>query len=309
MSLIERLPRAAIERRGVMSVDGLAALVLMIGALAQVPTGRSSIVVLVGIVCAVAATTTVAWRRRAPALAVAVAVAAMLVYQLVTSDPAMTFEPYAILLTFYTYGRGVAGRSVALSASLFAATLLFFAVVFIHLDQGTFGNIASAWLLFALVPCAGGAVVTRRAAMSSELATSMLALKAEQALSAAARADDERYRIARELHDVIAHCVSVMVIQASGARLVVHRDVAAARSALAVVVGSGREALTDLRRITGVWHRDDAWTAAPGLSELDGSGRASQSRRGPHDRRGSRSSRSHWRRMPTWSPTASCKRR
>jgi signal transduction histidine kinase len=61
-----------------------------------------------------------------------------------------------------------------------------------------------------------------------------------------------------------------MVIQASGARLVVHRDVAAARNALAIVVTSGREALADLRRITGVWHRGDDLAAGPGLALLEG---------------------------------------
>jgi signal transduction histidine kinase len=262
VSLIERLRRAT-------SLDWLVAGGLTIGALAQVPTDRSTIDLLIGVVCAAAATSTVAWRRRAPALAVAVAVAPLLVYQLATSDTQMTFVPYAVLLTYYTYGRGVAGRSIALTAALFGLTLVVFAIAFAHLDQGSFGNIASAWLLFALIPCGLGAVITRRATMSSELAKSMLALRAEQALSAAARADDERYRIARELHDVIAHCVSVMVIQASGARLVMHRDVAAARSALAVVVGSGREALADLRRITGVWHREDEPSSTPGLSQLE----------------------------------------
>ena len=78
--------------------------------------------------------------------------------------------------------------------------------------------------------------------------------------------------MARELHDVIAHSVSVMVIQCSGARSVARRDFGAARTALAVVESSGREALVELRRIVGVLRRGSdelAGSAAPGLSQLE----------------------------------------
>jgi len=78
--------------------------------------------------------------------------------------------------------------------------------------------------------------------------------------------------MARELHDVIAHSVSVMVIQASGAQRVARRDLHAAREALEVVESVGREALVELRRIVGVLRRGSdelVGFAAPGLSQLD----------------------------------------
>ena len=77
--------------------------------------------------------------------------------------------------------------------------------------------------------------------------------------------------MARELHDVIAHSVSVMVVQASAAQRVARRDIEAARQALRVVESSGREALVELRRIVGVLRRGGdelAGSAAPGLSQL-----------------------------------------
>ena len=78
--------------------------------------------------------------------------------------------------------------------------------------------------------------------------------------------------MARELHDVTAHCVSVMVVQTSAARRAAAWDLEAARDALHVVEGSGREALMELRRMVGVLHRGDddlGGASAPGLSQLD----------------------------------------
>lgn len=76
----------------------------------------------------------------------------------------------------------------------------------------------------------------------------------------------------RELHDVIAHNVSVMVIQTSAARRVAHEDHDAARDAVQAVERSGREALVELRRIVGVVRcgpDELAGSPAPGLSRLD----------------------------------------
>jgi signal transduction histidine kinase len=82
---------------------------------------------------------------------------------------------------------------------------------------------------------------------------------------------DERRRIARELHDVVAHAVSVMVVQAGAARLAVGIDDEQARNGLLAVEHAGRDALVDLRRLLGVLKPDqpDAPVApAPGLHML-----------------------------------------
>ena len=82
----------------------------------------------------------------------------------------------------------------------------------------------------------------------------------------------ERTRIARELHDVVAHAMSVMIVQAGAARTVVERDPKAAHDAIAQVEETGRAGLAEMRRLIGVLTDDgQAGSTAPmpGLAQLD----------------------------------------
>ena len=80
-----------------------------------------------------------------------------------------------------------------------------------------------------------------------------------------------RNRIARDLHDVIAHSVSVMVVQADGGRALAAKSPEAAVRALDAIAETGREALTEMRRLVGVLREgpdDDAFAPSPGLAQL-----------------------------------------
>ena len=79
---------------------------------------------------------------------------------------------------------------------------------------------------------------------------------------------DERHRIARELHDLIGHTMSVMLVRTGAARVVLDRDPDKAREILAGVERTGREALDELDRVLGVLRRDDGTDLQPGLAEL-----------------------------------------
>jgi signal transduction histidine kinase len=112
------------------------------------------------------------------------------------------------------------------------------------------------------------------AARQRDLATLMAdrAHEAEQATEARAAqaAAEERTRIARDMHDILAHAVSLMIVQAEAGAAVVHRDPAKAERAFDAVADGGRDALTQLRRMLGVLREGDALalTPQPTLAEL-----------------------------------------
>jgi len=94
----------------------------------------------------------------------------------------------------------------------------------------------------------------------------------DRELAAREAVTSERTRIARELHDVVAHSMSVMIVQAGAARTVVDRDPAAAQAAISHVEETGRAGLAEMRRLIGVLTDADetASTAPmPGLAELE----------------------------------------
>jgi len=83
---------------------------------------------------------------------------------------------------------------------------------------------------------------------------------------------DERQRIARELHDIIAHSVSVMTVQVGAVRRRLTADQTREHESLVAVERTGREALAEMRRLVGLLHEEEAnpsYTPQPGLQALD----------------------------------------
>ncbi len=96
-------------------------------------------------------------------------------------------------------------------------------------------------------------------------------LEAERDAQAKIAAAAERARIARELHDIVAHHVSVMVVQADGAQYALRTDTGRAETALTAISATGRQALTEMRRLLGVLRTADEQSGLaplPGLGEL-----------------------------------------
>ena len=121
-----------------------------------------------------------------------------------------------------------------------------------------------AWIIgFALGERLRETDVTRRLADQAELE------REEQARLAVA---EERARIARELHDVVGHSVSVMTVQAAAVRRLLEPDQDKEREALEVVEQTGREALAEMRRMVGVLRRPEeapALAPQPSLEHLE----------------------------------------
>ena len=116
------------------------------------------------------------------------------------------------------------------------------------------------FLMIGAVFLAGRAVASRQL-LADQQAERANQLEREHEVAVKAAAEAERRHIARELHDVIAHSVGVMVVQAGAARHVLEEKPEAAHESLLAVEASGREAMTELRRLLGVLN--DNGEAAP----------------------------------------------
>ncbi len=106
-------------------------------------------------------------------------------------------------------------------------------------------------------------------------------LEREQELRAKEAVVEERARIARELHDLVAHNVSVMVIQAGAERHALPEDQASTRETLGSIEQAGRQALADARRLLGMLRRGgdrEELEPQPGLAQVDRSDRAGAAR-------------------------------
>lgn len=112
---------------------------------------------------------------------------------------------------------------------------------------------------------------TRRAYLA-ELESAAERTLAQQRAESQSAVAEERTRIARELHDVVAHSMSVMVVQAGAARRVIDTNPAMAAEALGAIETTGRESLDEMRRILGVLRSDDdelELAPAPGLDDFN----------------------------------------
>ena len=118
-----------------------------------------------------------------------------------------------------------------------------------------------------------GAALGSRTEQAYELRQRVVEAERGRALAAERAAQEERARIARELHDVVAHAVSLMVVQVSGVRRLLTEDQERERDALLSVEQVGREALVEMRRMLGVMRSGEAsppeLVPQPGLAYLD----------------------------------------
>ena len=208
---------------------------------------------------------TVGWCRRAPTAAVCVGLLSGAVLVAIGGID-LEITPLVTMFAYFMLGRESAARR-RLSA---AALLVVLPVPLVAASPKTSHvvGVALVWLFFFAVPFAAGRWVGHGTLLASELRDNVDELARKQRERARRAASVERARIARELHDVVAHNVSVMVVQTQAARRVAGRDMAAAASALQSVSSCGRDALVDMRRMIGVLHRGDVELASPGLALL-----------------------------------------
>jgi signal transduction histidine kinase len=208
-----------------------------------------------------------AWRRRYPLASVAVVLVLVAPLGAIGLDePGSVLVLPVIIVSAYTVGREVANGRLALAA---AAAIIVWSVV--GLLGGENSLIADIVALLVLV--GGGAGVGRAIRVShaenAKLQSLTAQLAAERELVARAAVAEERGRVARELHDVVAHSVSLIAVQAGAAEELMGRDDARARDALRAVQEAARDALAEMRRLLSVLRADED---PPGLAPQPGLG-------------------------------------
>jgi signal transduction histidine kinase len=217
----------------------------------------------VGVLIALANTVPIAWRRRYPAAAALTAAAAWCLH----TDGYIVLGYVAAFILFYSLGAHAPDRRRVIGVCAFAIAS---GVVGTTLSHPVAYEYVTA-VFIVIGPALVGRVVRRQQDQSERLRELTAHLERERERTAHAAVAEERARIARELHDVVAHGVSVIAIQADAAEAALDRDPALARRPLATIHASAAEALADMRRLLGVLREDEdgnELTPQPGLAQL-----------------------------------------
>jgi signal transduction histidine kinase len=196
------------------------------------------------------------WRRRASVVVLAVVFAALTVFYVRNYG---SFMSIVGLTAVYSVAVHAPNRRLAWAAIPVACVGLLAVASFSVLDEPSgynYANLANT-TTFLIAVAVGGVVVRNRQRLFVD--TQRRAEHAEQdRLAEAERAvQRERIRIAREMHDVVAHGMSVITVQAAAAESVVYTDAHAAAEALRHIRLTGRESLDELRRMLSVLRGDD----------------------------------------------------
>lgn len=208
--------------------------------------------------------------RRAPVVTTG-AVLAVVVFA-AAALPVDAFENLVVGFLSYMTAAYVAGTAREWRLAVAGLALAVGGAAAVSLIVGSAVDIISTSLVGAGIWTAAF-LITRRTAQTRELRERAVLLERERETEARAAVAEERARIAREMHDVVAHSLSVMVVQAEAAEAMLDADPERARRPLRAVQETGRAALGELRQMLGVLRElaDEApdLEPQPGLSRLD----------------------------------------
>jgi signal transduction histidine kinase len=211
-----------------------------------------------GYVAVVAATVPLLWRRRAPVAVLLVSLVATGGYDLAGNVPSQPVW-YAGLVAMYT----VAARS-----GLWPRLVVLVLTVGGGFVTGSADTALRSGVLFVAAYAIGRAAATT-AAHTAALRERAVWLEHERRVEVERAAERERARIARDMHDVLSHAVSLMVVQAEAGPVALGRNPARAEAAFDAIAAAGRDAMGQLRRMLSVLKEDDGPRApAPTLGDL-----------------------------------------
>jgi signal transduction histidine kinase len=224
-------------------------------------TGPKSIYIPAGLVM----TIPLAWRRAAPLIVVSLVMTALAVQSLLLdpSDPYPDSEIVPLIVAAYS----VAAHSVIRTAAVGGLVSLAAGIVWVGIDDFLLPLVAFGGAWFA------GRLVQQRQLYAEAYAERARVLERERDVNARVAAAEERVRLARELHDVVGHSVSVMVVQAGAERLALGEERPSTREALLAIERTGREALAEMSRLLGMLRTSDerlSLAPRPSLADLEG---------------------------------------
>ncbi|HEU4657185.1 MAG TPA: sensor histidine kinase [Capillimicrobium sp.] len=244
--------------------DVLLAIALGVASLAQVLWIYPIASPAVGVLVAVGSSAPLAVRRTHPVAAALVVCAAWLV----PTDGYLFLGYVMAFVLFYSVAVYVDDLRVVVAVTALGVADAIVATALQGAVAGEyFGAVSSV-----AAPAVVGRFVRRHRVQARRLEELTVHLERERERGARAAVAEERARIARELHDVVAHGVSVIAIQSDAAEAALERDPALARTPLQTIRGSAREAMAEMRRLLGVLHDDgDGAELAPqpGLAQLE----------------------------------------
>jgi len=242
-----------LERLRTNPADALIAVALAVALELQVVLGGEPGAAPASLATALAITVPLAWRRTAPLPIVLIYAAVspldgLLGGELFTGEPPLIGALAAGVLAFYSLGAHARDREATVGLVAGVAGMWMGVLASEQVDFQSF--LFSAGLV-GLAPWLAG-----RASRARRLRAE--ALDRERDQRARAAASEERQRIARELHDVVAHGVVLMVLQAQGARRILDHDTDRAREALEAIEETGQTALAEIRRSLGILRDESA---------------------------------------------------
>lgn len=264
---------AWVRRLDPVTVDRLVAVLLLVAWEIQIWTAAHPHHRVGAAIVAVVPAWTVAVRRRwllpAVTLAAAVKLAEVAVFGLKTQANGGVVGALTAVVIFYGAGAFVAGWR---SWYALGGGVVILGVAALGTPNQVVANLLFNTIAAVLLPWIVGRTSRERKARERAAREAAERLDSERELHVRTAALGERAWLAREIHDVIAHSVSVMVIQSAGARTVMDAEPARAEQSLRAVEQAGREALAEMRRLLGILGDGQTLRALapqPGLERLD----------------------------------------
>lgn len=241
---------------------GLLAALAVAGHLSAAPSGSEQDADVLGVALAATSHLVLAFRRRRPLIVLVIAAGATWAFWV--GDYATNFDG-AVLVALYSVMANEANRRRAWTAAgvlIAASVVIVLSGIISDVEDIGFGALVAIVTVLSVATAIGDSMWNRRAYLSEVEARAELA-ESERRRDAQRAVVDERTRIARELHDVVAHSMSVMVVQAGAARRMLAIDPGRAADALQTIETTGRESMQEMRRIVGVLRSDDQHSLEP----------------------------------------------